>query len=134
MKKDDPLNLPYGYHPLPAYVFPDSMQHLGKAIQKYREYLEDPEATPITVVMSASTATELVHLLERMEPVKPDLNLDTWVCSVCGHRLEQQKKIGVNVILDERYNFCPRCGRAVDWDAEGAADGSGQEGGAGTEG
>lgn len=116
MKKDDPLIL------------------LGKAIQKYREYLEDPEASAITVTMRASTATELVHLLERMEPVEPGLDIDTWVCRGCGHRLEHQEMLGDNVLINEQYNYCPGCGRAVLWNAEGAADGGGQEGGAGPEG
>ena len=132
MKKDDTLILPSGYHPLPAYVFPDSLQHLGKAIQKYREYLEDPEATPITVVMSASTATELVHLLERMEPVKPDKPEEVWRCGNCDEIVGWDDWV---ISTDNvRHNYCPKCGRAVLWDAESAADGGGQEGGAGTEG
>jgi predicted RNA-binding Zn-ribbon protein involved in translation (DUF1610 family) len=57
-----------------------------------------------------------IHLLKDQEPVKPSVDVDTYVCPNCGHRLEVQGKLGDNVIFDERYNFCPACGKAVKWD------------------
>lgn len=58
-----------------------------------------------------------IHLLKEQEAVKPSVDVDTYVCPNCGHRLEVQGKLGDNVIFDERYNFCPACGKAVKWDA-----------------
>lgn len=48
--------------------------------------------------------------------VKPIVDVDTYVCAKCGHRLEHQSLLGANVLLDERYNYCPECGTKVNWD------------------
>lgn len=54
--------------------------------------------------------------LKEQEPVEPSVDVDTYVCPNCGHRLEHQGMLGDNVIFDERYNFCPACGKSVKWD------------------
>ena len=59
---------------------------------------------------------DAMELLKEQEAVKPSVDVDTYVCPNCGHRLEVQGKLGDNVIFDERYNFCPACGKAVKWD------------------
>lgn len=59
---------------------------------------------------------DAIELLKEQEAVKPSVDVDTYVCPNCGHRLEVQGKLGDNVIFDERYNFCPACGKAVKWD------------------
>lgn len=61
-------------------------------------------------------AKDALELLKEQEPVEPSVDVDTYVCPNCGHRLEHQGKLGDNVIFDERYNFCPECGKAVKWD------------------
>lgn len=61
---------------------------------------------------------EINALLKEREPVEPLIDVDTYVCPNCGHRLEHQSMLGDNVIFDERYNFCPACGKAVKWDAD----------------
>ena len=59
----------------------------------------------------------LDDLLKEHEPVKPTVNVDTWICSKCGHTLESQELIDDNenprVLIHEQYNYCPNCGRAV---------------------
>lgn len=59
--------------------------------------------------------TDALKLLKEQEPVEPSIDVDTYVCPNCGHRLEHQGMLGDNVIFDERYNFCPACGKAVKW-------------------
>lgn len=58
---------------------------------------------------------DALELLKEQEPVEPSVDVDTYVCPNCGHRLEHQGMLGDNVIFDERYNFCPACGKAVKW-------------------
>lgn len=59
---------------------------------------------------------DAVELLKEHGPVKPSVDVDTYVCPNCGHRLEVHGMLGDIVVFDERYNFCPACGQAVKWD------------------
>ena len=59
---------------------------------------------------------DALELLKEQEPVEPSIDVDTYVCPNCGHRLEHQGMLGDNVIFDERYNFCPACGKKMKWD------------------
>ena len=56
-----------------------------------------------------------IEALKWQEPVKPKVNVDTWCCGVCGNRLEKQELLGDNVLFHETYNYCPACGKKVDW-------------------
>lgn len=57
-----------------------------------------------------------IDALKGKEPVKPMVDVDTWACGECGYRLEKQELIGDNVLVSERFDFCPACGKKVDWD------------------
>lgn len=57
-----------------------------------------------------------IEALKGQEPVKPIVDVDTWACGKCGYRLEKQELIGDNVLVSERYDYCPACGKKVDWD------------------
>ncbi len=59
---------------------------------------------------------DVLELLKEQELKKPNVDIDTYVCSKCGHRLEHQEMLGDNVLFDERYNYCPACGTRVNWD------------------
>lgn len=63
--------------------------------------------------------TDALALLKEQEPVKPCVAVDTWICPKCGHTLESQHLIDDKdspcVLVHDRYNFCPNCGRAVKW-------------------
>ena len=50
------------------------------------------------------------------EPVSPKVDIDTYVCGVCGARLERQSMIGPNVVVSEFLDYCPVCGRKVKWE------------------
>lgn len=56
------------------------------------------------------------ELLKAQEPVEPDVDVDTWICGNCGHKLEHQEMVGNNILLHELYSYCPNCGRAVKYD------------------
>ena len=63
---------------------------------------------------------DAIALLKAQEPVKPifdELSV-TGACGNCGHELTYQKMIGENVLFEERYDYCPACGRKVLWDAD----------------
>lgn len=68
----------------------------------------------------AQAIDEICELLKEQEPVKPTVSVDTWICSKCGHTLENQELIddkeNPQVLIHELYEYCPHCGRAVKWD------------------
>ena len=58
-----------------------------------------------------------ITALEKQMPKKPDLEgdgydengeliYDTWICPCCGKYYE---------VYYEEYDFCPKCGQAIDW-------------------
>ena len=57
-----------------------------------------------------------IEALKEQDPIKPIVDIDTWACGKCGYRLEKQELIGYNVLVSERYDYCPACGKKVDWD------------------
>ena len=57
-----------------------------------------------------------IEALKEQDPVKPKVDVDTWVCGKCGHRLEKQELLGDNVLFHEQFDYCPQCGKKVDWD------------------
>jgi len=57
-----------------------------------------------------------IEALKEQDPIKPIVDIDTWACGKCGYRLEKQELIGNNVLVSERFDFCPACGKKVDWD------------------
>ncbi len=58
----------------------------------------------------------LQELVDKVTPTKPlieadgfydgELVYDTWVCQKCGERYE---------IDYDKYDYCPKCGQALDW-------------------
>ena len=63
-----------------------------------------------------NAASEAAELLKAHEPVEPDVDVDTWICGKCGHKLEHQEMVGSNILFHEQYSYCPNCGRKVKWD------------------
>lgn len=60
----------------------------------------------------------VLELLAEQEPVKPIFDEEdvSGRCGVCGHALTYQSMVG-NVLVDEWFQYCPICGRKVDWNA-----------------
>ena len=60
---------------------------------------------------------DVLELLKEQEPVKPVVNCDEWMCGCCGARLERQRMIHPGAILHDLCEYCPACGKKVDWKA-----------------
>lgn len=85
--------------------------------ERYAEALEKAEDTFGVIAMSTNVRDILVKLLREEEAVKPVVNQDEWVCGCCGSWLEQQRMIHPGAILHDLYEYCPLCGKKVDWEA-----------------
>lgn len=72
--------------------------------------------TPETCVRIGQTINSAIDLLKE-EPVKPVVNVDEWVCGNCGLSVEQQRMIHPNAIFHDFFEYCPHCGKKVDWEA-----------------
>ena len=85
--------------------------------ERYAEALEKAEDTYGVVTMSTEVRDNLVKLLKEEEAVKPVVNQDEWVCGCCGSWLERQRMIHPGAILHDLCEYCPACGKKVDWEA-----------------
>ena len=59
-----------------------------------------------------------ISALEKQIPKKPKVPFDTWVCPECGRDVEYQAKLGDNILFHGQYDYCPKCGQAIDWEGE----------------
>ena len=85
--------------------------------ERYAEALEKAEDTYGVIMMSTEVRDILVKLLREEEAVKPVVNQDEWVCGCCGTLLERQRMIHPGAILHDLCEYCPACGKKVDWEA-----------------
>ena len=85
--------------------------------ERYAEALEKAEDTYGVIAMSTEVRDILVKLLKEEEAVKPVVNVDEWVCGCCGTWLERQRMIHPGAILHDLCEYCPSCGKKVDWEA-----------------
>ena len=58
-----------------------------------------------------------IHLLKEQEPVKPVETWNTYLCGNCNRNVYHEESQGCLVLYEERYTYCPNCGRKVKWDA-----------------
>ena len=85
--------------------------------ERYAEALEKAEDTYGVITMSTEVRDILVKLLREEEAVKPVVKQDEWVCGCCGTWLERQRMIHPGAILHDLCEYCPACGKKVDWEA-----------------
>jgi len=85
--------------------------------ERFAEALEKAEDTYGVITMSTEVRDILVKLLREDEAVKPVVNQDEWVCGCCGTWLERQRMIHPGAILHDLCEYCPACGKKVDWKA-----------------
>ena len=85
--------------------------------ERFAEVLEKAEDTYGVIAMSTEIRDILVKLLREEEAVKPVVNQDEWVCGCCGTWLERQRMIHPGAILHDLCEYCPACGKKVDWEA-----------------
>lgn len=69
------------------------------------------------IVLNFKDADKVVEMLKEQEPVKPIVNQDEWVCGCCGLAVEQQRIFHPNAIFHDFFEYCPHCGKKVDWEA-----------------
>ena len=65
---------------------------------------------------NAEMAEGMKELLKDRETVKPYIDIDEAKCPVCKVRLTRQELLGDDVLFEDFYDYCPRCGRRVVWD------------------
>ena len=85
--------------------------------ERFAEVLEKAEDTYGVITMSTEVRDILVKLLREEEAVKPVVDQDEWVCGCCGTWLERQRMIHPGAILHDLCEYCPACGKKVDWEA-----------------
>lgn len=85
--------------------------------ERYAEAFEKAEDTYGVITMSTEVRDILVKLLREEEAVKPVVDQDEWVCGCCGSWLERQRMIHPGAILHDLCEYCPACGKKVDWKA-----------------
>lgn len=68
------------------------------------------------IVLNFKDADKVVEMLKK-EAVKPVVNQDEWVCGCCGLVVEQQRMIHPGAIFHDFFEYCPHCGKKVDWEA-----------------
>ena len=85
------------------------------AIERARERSEE---FGLDIIIVKLKETDLIlKLLREEEAVKPVVNQDEWVCGCCGTWLERQRMIHPGAILHDLCEYCPQCGKKVDWEA-----------------
>lgn len=102
------------------------MTHREKVIKELEEisdyffsvYHHSKDREEINEAKDRCDAVEdALELLKEQEPVKPVVNQDEWVCGCCGTWLERQRMIHPGAILHDLCEYCPACGKKVDWEA-----------------
>ncbi|MBR2854471.1 MAG: hypothetical protein IKE81_09125 [Clostridia bacterium] len=59
---------------------------------------------------------EALVLLKEQETVKPYIDIDEAKCPDCKVKLTRQELLGEDVLFEDFYDYCPRCGRKVKWE------------------
>ena len=85
--------------------------------ERFAEVLEKAEDTLGVIGISTGVRDILVKLLRDEEAVEPVINQDEWVCGCCGSWLKRQRMIHPGAILHDLCEYCPSCGKKVDWEA-----------------
>ena len=85
--------------------------------ERFAKVLEKAEDTLGVIGISTGVRDILVKLLRDEEAVEPVINQDEWVCGCCGSWLERQRMIHPGAILHDLCEYCPSCGKKVDWEA-----------------
>lgn len=99
-----------------AYDIERCISHVPDACRDCSHYWGKKDGDVTAIDCMEELMADALALLKEQEPVEPSVDVDTYVCPNCGHRLEHQGMLGDNVIFDEQYNFCPACGKAVKWE------------------
>lgn len=58
---------------------------------------------------------EVLKSLNSKECITPYIDIDEAKCPVCKVRLTRQELLGDDVLFEDFFEFCPDCGRKVEW-------------------
>ena len=102
----------------------DILISMNKTTDRLWKYADEWEKTPehfdgvnpFCVAIHAVRQTTNAPETLKEEAVKPVVNVDEWVCGNCGTWLERQRMIHPSAILHDLCDYCPRCGKKVDWE------------------
>ena len=61
------------------------------------------------------TLENAIKLLKEQEAVKPYIDIDEAKCPICKVKLTRQELLGEDVLFEDFFDYCPRCGRKVKW-------------------
>ena len=67
------------------------------------------------IFFSIDEAKMLIDLLNVRGEVTPYIDIDEAKCPNCMAKLTRQECIGVDVLMEDFFNYCPKCGRRVKW-------------------
>ena len=62
------------------------------------------------------TIDDAIDLLKEQEAVKPYIDIDETKCPICKVKLTRQELLGEDVLFEDFFDYCPRCGRKVKWE------------------
>ena len=54
--------------------------------------------------------------MDNREEIIPWIDIDEAKCPICKVKLTRQELLGEDVLFEDFYNYCPRCGRKVKWE------------------
>lgn len=93
----------------------DRLWRLADEWEKTPEHFDgvNPFCIAIHAVRQTTNAPEQL----KEEAVKPVVDVDEWVCGCCGLAVEQQRLFHPNAIFHDFFEYCPHCGKKVDWEA-----------------
>lgn len=56
-----------------------------------------------------------IALLKEQEEIVPFIDIDEAKCPICKVKLTRQELLGEDVLFEDFFDYCPRCGRKVKW-------------------
>lgn len=59
---------------------------------------------------------DVLFLLKEQEAVTPYIDIDEARCPICKVKLTRQELLGDDVLFEDFFDYCPRCGRKVKWE------------------
>ena len=85
-----------------------------KGVHDARRYLEDREWVDKSVGVHIDALNDALALLKEQEIV-PYIDIDEAKCPDCKVKLTRQELLGEDVLFEDFYDYCPRCGKKVKW-------------------
>lgn len=58
---------------------------------------------------------EAITLLKQRDVITPYIDIDEAKCPDCKVKLTRQELLGEDVLFEDFFDYCPRCGRKVKW-------------------